>query len=284
MKPTISFEFFPPKTEKSTEMLWKTVAELATLDPKFMTVTYGAGGSTRDGTVNTIEQIMEQTNIPTGSHLTFINTPKEELHSYIDELWNKNIHHIIALRGDMPDNLQWPLDSDGDYFQYTSDFVEGLKKWHAFEISVGCYPEKHPDAPSLEADIQALKLKCDAGADRALTQFFFENDKYYSFVDKCRVAGIDTPICPGLVPIHDFKSLVRFAKNCNANIPDWLHEKFDGLEDKPEEAMKIATDLLVEQTLDLAGNGVKHFHFYTLNKVNIIREACTALGYKIKSN
>ncbi len=264
-------------------MLWAAAAELAALGPEFMTVTYGAGGSTRDGTVQAITRMMEQTGIPVASHLTFLNTPKEELRSYVDGLWEKGIHHIVALRGDMPDDLEWPLDTDGDYFQYTSDFVEGLKSWHDFEISVGCYPEKHPDAPSLDADIAALKLKCDAGADRALTQFFFENDKYYAFVEQCRAAGIDTPIYPGLVPVHDFNGLVRFAGNCQASVPGWVHEKFEGLDDKPEEALKIATDLLTEQTLDLAENGVEHIHFYTLNKAGITSDACEALGYKAKA-
>lgn len=276
-KPTFSFEFFPPKTEKAAEVLWASVPELVALGPKFMTVTYGAGGSTRDGTIDTIKKKMDMTDIPIGSHLTFINTPKEELHAYVDGLWEKGITHIVALRGDMPADLQWPLDTDAEYFQYTSDFVAGLLAWHPFEISVGAYPEKHPDSGSLDDDIRALKLKCDAGATRALTQFFFDNDVYYRFVDRCDAAGITTPICPGLLPIHDFKSMCKFAGRCQANVPDWLHERFEGLEDKPEEARKVAIELLVAQTEDLAARGAPHLHYYTLNKADITAQAVEVL-------
>ena len=281
--PSISFEFFPPKTEKAATALWEAVPELAALGPKFMTVTYGAGGSTRDGTVDTIVKMKEDTGLPIGSHLTFINTPKDQLHEFTSALWAAGIRHIVALRGDMPDDLQWPLDSDAEYFQYTSDFVEGLKNWHDFEISVGCYPEKHPDAPDMSADLAALKLKCDAGADRAITQFFFDNDVYYAFRDKCADAGINTPIVPGLLPIHDFKNMCGFAKRCQASVPPNLHAKFAGLEDAPEEAQKIATDLLIMQAEDLAENDAKHIHFYTLNKSAITFEVCEALGYRAKA-
>ena len=282
--PSISFEFFPPKTDKAAETLWRATAELAALDPLYMTCTYGAGGSTRDGTVNTLKKMMAH-DIPLAAHLTFINSRKEELKDYTDGLWEMGVRHIVALRGDMPADadVNWPLDTDENYFQYTSDFVEGLKGWHDFEISVGCYPEKHPDAPDMNADIAALKLKCEAGADRAITQFFFDNDLYFNFVETCEKAGITTPICPGLLPIHDFKSMCNFAKRCQAQVPGWLHERFDGVLDKPEEAEKIATDLLVMQVEDLAEKGVDHIHFYTLNKSAITTEACEALGHKVKA-
>lgn len=277
-KPTFSFEFFPPKTDKSAETLWKAVPELVEMDPKFMTVTYGAGGSTKDGTIDTIKKKMDMTDIPIGSHLTFLNTTKEELREYVDGLWNKGVKHIVALRGDMPADLQWPLDNDGEYFQYTSDFVEGLLEWHPFEISVGAYPEKHPDSKSLEDDIYALKMKCDAGAHRALTQFFFDNDVYYSFVEKCQKAGVKTIMSPGLLPVHDFKSMCGFSKRCGALVPNWMYEKFEGLEDKPEDARKVAIDLLVSQTEDLVKNGVEHIHYYTLNKSDITKQAVEAIS------
>ncbi len=277
-KPTYSFEFFPPKTEKSAQALLECTSELAKLNPKFMTVTYGAGGTTKDGTIDTIAKKMDMTNIPIGSHLTFLNTTKDDLNEYVDGLWQSGIKHIVALRGDMPEDLQWPLDPDGDYYQYTSDFVEGLLDRHDFEISVGAYPEKHPDSKSLMADVYALGLKFEAGAHRALTQFFFDNEVYYDFLERCSGAGITKPICPGLLPIHDFKSMCGFAKRCGANIPDWLHEKFDGLDDKPEEAHKIATELLVAQSEDLAKNGVEHIHYYTLNKSDITRQAVKAIS------
>ncbi|MCB1784391.1 MAG: methylenetetrahydrofolate reductase [NAD(P)H] [Alphaproteobacteria bacterium] len=274
---TFSFEFFPPKTEKAAETLWHAVPELADLGPKFMTVTYGAGGSTREGTVDTIARMKEETGLPIGSHLTFINTPKDQLHEYTSALWAAGIRHIVALRGDMPGDLHWPLDEDAEYFQFTSDFVEGLKSWHEFEISVGCYPEKHPDAPSIDADVKALKLKCDAGADRAITQFFFDNDIYYTFLEKCQKAGITTPVVPGLLPVHDFTSMCKFAARCQASVPAWMHEKFAGLEDKPEEARKVAIDLLTTQVEDLLQQGVPHFHFYTLNKADITMQAVKVL-------
>lgn len=276
-KPTFSFEFFPPKTDKAADALWAAVPDLAALDPKFMTVTYGAGGSTKDGTIDTINKKMGMTDTPIGSHLTFLNTTKKELFDYVDGLWKKGVRHIVALRGDMPSDLEWPLETDGSYFQYTSDFVEGLLARHPFEISVGAYPEKHPDSKDLEADIYALKMKCEAGAHRALTQFFFDNDLYYNFVEKCEKAGVKVQIAPGILPIHDFTSMCKFAKRCEANVPDWLHEKFAGLENKPEEARKIAIDLLVSQTEDLAKNGVEHIHYYTLNKSDITKQAVEVL-------
>lgn len=282
-RPTISFEFFPPKNETLAKSLWGAVPQLSVLDPLYMTVTYGAGGSTRDGTLDTLKKMMETHDVPMAAHFTFINATKDELKAYTDVLWALGVRHIIALRGDMPDDVdvQWPLDNDPRYFQYTSDFVEGLKGWHDFEISVGCYPEKHPDAPSLDADIAALKLKCDAGADRAITQFFFDNDLYYTFRDECEKAGIDTPIVPGLLPIYDFKSMCGFAKKCQANVPDWLHGAFEGRSE--EEALKVATELLVKQSEDLAANGVDHIHYYTMNKAPITVAACEALGYEARA-
>ncbi len=278
-KPSISFEFFPAKTDKGTQTLLKNVGKLASLKPHYMTVTYGAGGSTQDGTRKTLEA-MKTHEIPLAAHLTFINARKDQLKTYTDELWNSGVRHIVALRGDMPKDadVKWPLDSDNNYFQYTSDFVAGLKSWHDFEISVGCYPEKHPDAVSLDADIAALKLKCDAGADRAITQFFFDNNDYFRFVDQAQSAGITTPICPGVLPIHDFESMCKFAKRCETTVPNWLHKKFEGVAANSPDARKIATDLLLEQTENLAAHGVEHIHFYTLNKSSITTEVCEALA------
>lgn len=267
-------------------MLWEAVPKLAAFDPKFMTVTYGAGGSTKVGTVKTLERMMKETGIPMAAHLTFINTTKCELKEFTQSLWDSGIKHLVALRGDMPpdSDIQWPLDKDVNYFQYTSNFVEGLKGWNDFEISVGCYPEKHPDAPDLDADIRALKLKCDAGADRAITQFFFDNDVYYRFRDQCAKAGITTPITPGIVPIHNYKGTKNFAAKCQAGVPDWVGEKFVGNEEGGADADKIATELLVSQTEDLAANGVEHFHFYCMNRAHITSDAVEALGYRAKAN
>lgn len=281
-RPTISFEYFPPKTEKAGEALWNAMADLAKFDPLYMTVTYGAGGSTQDGTFDTLNKARALYDIPLASHLTFINKTKQEMYALADRLWENGIKHIIALRGDMPDDLQWPLDTDPNYFQYTSYFVEGLLARHPFEISVGCYPEKHPDAESLQKDIEALKLKCHAGATRAITQFFFDNDVFYEFRENCAAAGIKTPIIPGLLPIHDFTAMCGFAKRCQASVPDWLHGRFEDV--SAEDAYKIAVDLLVGQSEDLAANGVDHIHYYTLNKAPITTEACEALGYRKKQD
>ncbi len=275
---TYSFEFFPPKTDTAEQAFWAAISALAALDPAFMTVTYGAGGSTRDKTLEIVAALRQKTKLPIAAHLTFINTVKDDLFLVTDALWNGGTRHLIALRGDMPAGLSWPLDKDGDYFQYTSEFVEALVKRKEFEISVSAYPEKHPDSKSLADDIDALKKKCDAGATRAITQFFFENRKFYDFVEACEKAGITTPICPGLLPIHDFKSMVRFAGRCQATVPDWLTEKFAKFENSPEDSRKLAEELLTAQTLDLAKNGVPHIHYYTLNKADITLQACKALA------
>ena len=282
MKPTISFEFFPPKNDTMEQQLWEAIPALAALSPKYMTVTYGAGGTTKDGTLRTLNRAVKEFDpIPFASHLTFLSTTIEDLDAYIDNLWNAGVTGIVALRGDLPKGTAFEDFLGDEYYKHTAEFVKILKERHPFEVIVGAYPEKHPDAPSLGADIAHLKLKCDAGADRATTQFFFDNQVYYDFVEQCQSAGIDIPINPGLMPIYDFVSLAGFAKRCQTAVPDWLHQKFEGLEDKPEEAMKIATELLVEQTLDLAANGVEHIHYYSMNKAPITVAACEALGYGV---
>ncbi len=258
--------------------MWAAVPELAALDPAFMTVTYGAGGSTKDATLKIAERMAAEQPMPIASHLTFLTTTREELRGYIEELWELNVRHIVALRGDVPKGKTFDDFLGDEFYKSTPDFIADIVSRHPFEISVAAYPEKHPDAASLEEDIQTLKAKLDAGGHRGITQFFFDNDVYYKFMDKCAAAGIDKPIVPGLTPVHNFAGIVRFAKNCQANIPDWVGAKFEGLEDKPEEAYKVAVDLLVEQSLDLAANGVEHIHYYTLNKAGITVDACEALG------
>lgn len=275
MSTTFSFEFFPPKTDDLAEKLWPEVEKLKALEPKYMTVTYGAGGSTKDGTVRALQKIGGMTDIPLASHLTFLSTKKDDLDHYLDRLLNAGVHHIVALRGDLPKNTSFNDFTGDDYYDLTSTFITALKEKHDFEISVGAYPEKHPDAHSLEADIEALKLKCAAGADRAITQFFFENDVFYRFRDQCLAAGIETPMCPGLLAVHDFKGLCGFAKKCEASIPDWMGDKFGVLEDG--DVIKAATELLVSQTEDLAKNGVTHIHYYSMNKASITTEAVEAL-------
>lgn len=283
-KPTISFEFFPPKNEDMERQLWEVVPELAAFSPKYITVTYGAAGATKDGTRKTLERaIQEYSDIPFASHLSFLSTTKTDLDSYIDDLHAIGVKAIVALRGDLPKGKGFDDFAGDEYYAYTYDFIAALKAKYPFDIIVGAYPEKHPDAPTLEFDIDHLKKKCDAGATHATTQFFFDNNVYYDFVEKCRAAGITTPINPGLMPIYDFKSLCGFAGKCNAGIPDVLHEKFAGLEDKPDEALKVAQDFLIAQAQDLVENGVDHIHFYSMNKSSLTRSACEALGHIAKA-
>ncbi len=277
--PTIAFEFFPPKNDEFSKHLWDAVPKLIRYNPHYMTVTYGAGGSTKDGTLSALSKMKSLSPIPLASHLTFLSTPKADLDQYLDTLWDMGVHHIVALRGDLPKGTSYSDFTGSHYYDYTSNFITAIKARHPFEISVGAYPEKHPDAPDLDSDIAALKLKCDAGATRAITQFFFDNDVYFRFLDKAEKAGIRTPLYPGLLPIHDFKGMCNFAKRCQASVPEWLHAKFDPVQDNHTEAMKIATDLLVEQTRTLAAQGIKHIHFYSMNKDTIVSDAVEALGY-----
>lgn len=274
---TLSFEFFPPRSEAAGHKLYEAAGALAALEPAFMTVTFGAGGTTQEGTESAVLKIQKDTGVPVAMHLTYINFTIAECIDYLDELWAKGIKRLVALRGDLPPGLSWPLDPDGDYFQYTSDFVTAIKARHPFDVSVGAYPEKHPDAPDLSSDIRALKIKCDAGADRAITQFFFDNDVYYRFIDAVRKAGIATPIVPGILPISDFAKMKRFAESCGAGVPEWLYARFDGLEDKPQEQARIAQEIFTAQIEDLCAHGIKHFHIYTMNKSEMILNACDTL-------
>lgn len=279
-KPTLSFEFFPPKTGNMAEKIFKTAEELATLSPRFMTVTYGAGGSGRGWTMETAQAITKRTGIATAAHLTCINVYKKALMGVAETFWDNGIRHIVALRGDIPEEDK-PLDYNNEnYYHYSSDLVTALKEQHPeFEISVAAYPEKHPDAPSLEADIEALKKKCAAGADRAITQFFFDNDIYYRFVDLAQKAGINTPIVPGILPIQNYERMADFARTCQTSIPAWLRDKFENHQHSYEDTQKLALEILTAQIQDLVDQGVPHLHFYTLNRYVLSKAACEACGF-----
>lgn len=279
--PTFSFEFFPPKTEAAAADLSQAAGRLAALGPSFMTVTYGAGGSTRDGTLTAATRLARETQMPMAAHLTFCGTPKAELDAYIDRLWDEGIHHLIALRGDLPAGKAMADFAGDEFYHFTSDFVTALRQRHPFEISVGAYPEKHPDAPSLNDDIEALRKKCAAGATRAITQFFFDNNVYYRFLDLVAAAGISTPVIPGLLPIVDFPRMVKFATQCGASVPQPYHTLFNDLVERPAEAHKLATELLTLQMEDLIRHGVPHLHLYTLNRAEIPLTACMAVGLHI---
>lgn len=272
-KPTVSFEFFPPKTDKGREQLIDTARELAALGPAFMTVTYGAGGSTKGWTLETAARIQDETGIPTAAHLTCVNTFRDGIHDMAHELWANGIRHVVALRGDIP-AADAPLNyGDANYYHYANELVAGLKTLHDFEISVGAYPEKHPEAADIETDIRNLKRKCDAGAARAITQFFFENKTYFDFVDRAQAAGITTPIIPGVLPVSNFEKMLTFAQNCRADVPRWLHEIFADAKDP----YRAAEEVLITQVQGLAARGVPHIHFYTLNRADLTAAACKSL-------
>lgn len=266
MSITISFEFFPPKTDDAEAKLWNTVKELENLKPAFVSVTYGAGGSTRERTHNIVKKIRQETSLEPASHLTCVNATRGEIDEIAKNYWDIGVKHIVALRGD-------PVDMKGDYvpypngYHYATDLVAGLKKIADFEISVAAYPEVHPTAKSAEDDLRHLKEKMEAGATRAITQFFFDADDYFRFVDKAQKIGITQPIVPGILPISNFNQAVRFAGMCNAKIPAKLHEKF---KDNPENAaasIEIATELCQK----LIKGGVPHLHFYTLNRSDLVK-------------
>lgn len=275
MDTTYSFEFFPARTESGFAQLMATAKTLAQLHPAFMTVTYGAGGSTRDGTLHTANAMQTQTGRPIASHLTFCATKKPDLDAYIEELKARHITRVIALRGDLPDGRSFDEFASDDYYQRTSDFVADLKGKHALDISVAAYPEKHPMAPSLADDIEALRLKCEAGADRAITQFCFDMDAYDKFMDLALKAGITCPIVPGVMAIADFAKLQSFAGKCGATIPDSLAARFAALSSEDDHE-KLAADFLAEQITQYRMRGAAHIHIYTMNKSGVTQAAIAA--------
>ncbi len=277
--PTTSFEFFPPKTYELWEVLTgETAVKLAAAAPTFMTVTYGAGGSKRSWTMETAMEIQKNTGIDTAAHLTCINVYKKALLGIAQTFQDNGIRHIIALRGDIPP-ADAPLEYDNkNYYHYANELIAGLKSVADFEISVAAYPEKHPDAPDFETDLYNLKRKCKTGADRAITQFFFDNKLYYDFLEMVDKANIKTPIVPGILPIMNYERMLSFADMCGASVPDSLKARLEPLKDKPEDFEKAATDFLIEQTQDLVDHGAEHLHFYTLNKAEMSLAACEACG------
>ncbi len=279
--PSVSFEFFPPKTPHGEDLLWDCVDTLAALHPAFLTMTYGAGGSTRDKTVALAVEMARRSGKPAAAHLTLVATTRAELKDIADILWNDGIRHIVALRGDLPKGRIAPPANCPDHFSYTSDFIAGLKGWHDFEISVGAYPDTHPDAPSPQADIEALRKKCDAGAARAITQFFFDNDVFYRFRDTVAKAGIATPLVPGILPIVDYTGMMNFARRCQARVPDWLCRRYEAVKDDPRAAAEISAEIVTAQVADLAANGASHLHFYTLNHSTLPIKACAAVGISL---
>jgi methylenetetrahydrofolate reductase (NADPH) len=278
-QPLVSFEFFPPKTEKSEATLLQTVERLAPLQPRFVSVTYGADGSTRDRTHRIVSRINAETQLTGAPHLTCVDATTGEVDDIAQGYWNEGVRHIVALRGDPPQDADKYEPYPGGY-QYAADLVVGLRKVADFDISVAAYPEVHPEAPSPSADLDNLKRKLDAGASRAITQFFFEADAYLRFRDLAVAAGITAPIVPGILPISNFASLLRFANACGARVPDWLHSKFEGLDEDPETRQMISASIAIELVEKLQRHGVDEFHFYTLNRAELTYAICFALGIR----
>ncbi len=277
--PLVSFEFFPPKTEKSEQTLWDTVEKLASLQPRFVSVTYGADGSTRDRTHRIISRINQETDLTGAPHLTCVDASIEEVNAVARSYYEEGVRHIVALRGDPPQGEDTYKPYPGGY-QYAADLVAGLAKVGDFDISVAAYPEVHPEAQSPIADLDNLKRKLDAGASRAITQFFFDADTYLRFRDLATAAGIEAPIVPGILPISNFASLQRFAAACGAKVPDWLQEKFIGLDEDPETRQMISANIAIELCEKLQEEGVNEFHFYTLNRAELTYAICHALGVR----
>jgi methylenetetrahydrofolate reductase (NADPH) len=280
--PRISFEFFPPKTPEMEERLWEVVKRVEPLGPRFVSVTYGAGGSTRERTHATVRRIRQQTSLEPAAHLTCVAASREEIDSVAAAYWQAGIRHIVALRGDPPGGMtsgERDAPHPGGY-DFAADLVAGLKRVADFEISVAAYPETHPEAVSDNHDLDNLKRKLDAGANRAITQFFFDVDLFLRFRDRAAAAGIAVPIVPGILPVTNFAQLKRMSTTCGASIPDWMAGHFDGLDDDPDTRRLVATSLAAEQCRRLQANGVNEFHFYTLNRADLIVAICHMLGVR----
>jgi methylenetetrahydrofolate reductase (NADPH) len=275
----VSFEFFPPADSEMEATLWKSVERLAPLAPRFVSVTYGADGSTRERTHNVVTRIQRETPLVGAPHLTCIGASRGEVLDIARKYWDQGIRHLVALRGDPPrGQAQYVPHPDG--FAYASELVAGLKSVADFDISVAAYPEVHPEASSASADLDNLKRKVDAGASRAITQFFYYPDVFLRFRDRCKAAGIEPAIVPGILPITRFPQVLKFAAMCGATVPDWLKERFNGLDDDPETRRLIAASVAIEQVQQLARHGVRDFHFYTLNRAELTYAICHALGVR----
>lgn len=275
----VSFEFFPPKTEKMETQLWSAIQTLTPLAPQFVSVTYGAGGSTRERTHNTVARIARETPLAAAAHLTCVAASRAEIDEIADAYWNAGVRHIVALRGDPPE-AGGRFEPHPDGYKGAAELVEGLMKRHPFEISVSAYPEVHPDAVSAQSDLDNLKRKLDAGATRAITQFFFEPDTYFRFMDKVQGAGIDADIVPGIMPVSNFAAIQRMSAMCNTDVPRWMGRLFEGLDDLPAARQLVSATIAAELCRKLYAGGVRDFHFYTLNRAELSYAICHLLGLR----
>lgn len=279
--PNISFEFFPPKTEEMERSLWETVTRLAPLSPKFVSVTYGAGGSTRERTHSTITRILSETALVPAAHLTCVNASKRDIDEVVAQYHAVGVRHIVALRGDPTTGIGTPYVAHPDGYQTSADLVASIKKRYPdIDVTVSAYPEKHPESPDFDADIDVLKAKVDAGATRAITQVFFDNDLYFRYLDRVRARGIDIPILPGIMPMHNFKQARSFVTRAGTTVPAWLDEKFDGLDNDAETRKLVAATVAAGQVQKLAKHGVSDFHFYTMNRADLVFAISHLLGFR----
>jgi methylenetetrahydrofolate reductase (NADPH) len=278
-RPEVSFEFFPPKTDKMEEILWASVKRLEPLGPRFVSVTYGAGGSTRERTHATVTRILRETSLVPAAHLTCVGSNRAEVDEVARGYWQAGVRHIVALRGDPPAGAD-RYDPHPEGYAYAADLVAGLKRVADFEISVAASPETHPEAASPEADLDNLKRKIDAGASRAITQYFFDVEIYLDFIDRVRKAGITVPIVPGILPVTNFAQVVKFSAMCGATVPDWLARLFEGLDEDTETRKLVAATVAAEQCRALQAAGVNEFHFYTLNRADLSYAISHILGLR----
>jgi methylenetetrahydrofolate reductase (NADPH) len=281
----VSFEFFPPSDDAMTRQLWSAVQRLAPLRPDFVSVTYGADGSTRSRTHECVLRILRETELAVAPHLTCVGASREEVLGIAQDYWRNGVRQMVALRGDLPGGAAPGGTApgaavDGGGFKYAAELVLGLKQTANFEISVAAYPEGHPESGTVEADIENLKRKIDAGASRAITQFFFETDVFLRYRDRCAAAGIAVTLVPGILPITRLPQLLRFAERCGTTVPDWLRSRFDGLEEDAETRRMIAAHIAIEQVQRLRQHGVEDFHFYTLNRAELTYAICHAMGLR----
>lgn len=275
---TASFEFFPPKTEKMGETLWNTVQRLAPLNPSFVSVTYGAGGSTRERTHKTVARILKETDLAPAAHLTCVGAPKSEVDAIVKDYWDLGVRHLVALRGDPLAGIGAVYEPHPDGYAYATDLVAGIKKVANFDVSVSGYPEKHPESSSWQKEIDNLKRKVDAGADRIITQYFFDNDLFDDYLDRIAAAGINIPVIPGILPIHNFEQTMVFSAKCGTSIPEWVARRFAGLHNDPETRKLVGVAIACEQVMDLVDRGITDFHFYTMNRADLTFAICHMLG------
>jgi methylenetetrahydrofolate reductase (NADPH) len=279
--PTISFEFFPPKTEEMERNLWEVISRLAPLTPNFVSVTYGAGGSTRERTHATITRILSETDLTPAAHLTCVDATRADVDDVVARYYEVGVRHIVALRGDPSNGIGTAYQAHPQGYQTSADLVAAIKRNHSdMEVSVSAYPEKHPESTDLDADIDVLKAKVDAGATRAITQFFFDNDLYFRYLDRVRAAGITIPVVPGILPVQNFKLASNFAKRAGATLPEWLAKKFEGLDDDADTRRLVAATVAAEQVQNLSARGVDNFHFYTMNRADLVFAISHLLGIR----